>query len=98
MAQGHFSDQALKSATSLGGPPALSQVFIDGQHAIPRPAERHGLLGKVVLPLGGLAVLQHLLGRGLSHIDDGYFRKVRWSDFRRTRKRQGRGFSASPRS
>jgi hypothetical protein len=88
--QRHFADQTLKAAASFSGSSALAQVFVDGQHALPRPAEGHRLVRKSVLPRCGFTIVEDLVGRCLPHIDDGQLFQVRRTDLRSGRKRQRR--------
>jgi hypothetical protein len=68
--QGNLGQEALEAAPAVGRPAALSLVVVDDQDAIPRPPQGGGVIGEGVLPLPRLAVVEHLLGVGLAHVDD----------------------------
>ena len=71
MAQRYFRDEALEAGPVVGGPATLTLVVIDDEHAVLRPAERDGMVRQGILAFPRLAVLQDLLGAGLTHINQG---------------------------
>ena len=67
--QAHLRHQPLKPRALVGGLAALSLILVDHHDALGRPAQALGELRQSILPLARLAVLEHLLWRGLPHID-----------------------------
>src|SRR4029078_7021249 len=88
MVQSHFGDQALKAAPAFGGSTALPQVFVDNQDALTLPTEDYPLIGKTILPGGGLSMFQNLCGRRLPHIHDRELFQVAWQNLRGIRSTQ----------
>lgn len=61
--------QALEAAALYCGRTRDAQVLIDHDDALARPAERLGAALEVVLACRTLAMIAHLLQRGLSHVE-----------------------------
>src|SRR5262249_53367709 len=74
--------EALEAVASFGRRRTAALVFIDDEDAVGGPAEVHRPAGESVLSLRGLGVLANLLGRGLSHVDDGKAVEVTGLDLR----------------
>ena len=71
MLHGNFGQEALKSAPLVGRPAALPLIVVDDHDAIPGPSQGDRVVGEGVLPFPRLAMVEHLLGVGLSHVNDG---------------------------
>src|SRR5947209_2185237 len=65
-----LGQEALEAEPAFRGPAAAPLVLVDDDHPVRRPAQGDGAASQVVLQCGRLAMLEHLLGGGLPHIDD----------------------------
>ena len=70
MLHGNLGQEALESAPLVGRPAALPLVVVDDQDAIPGPSQGDRVVGEGVLPFPRFAVVEHLLGVGLAHVND----------------------------
>jgi hypothetical protein len=68
MFQAHLRHQALETRAIVGKPTAAGLILVNDHDSLCRPAQPLGELRQGVLPLAGLAVLDHLLRRRLPHI------------------------------
>ena len=96
MAQGHFRHQPLVARAIVGGLAAAGLILVDDDHALGRPAEPLRELRQGILPFARLAVLEHLLRRGLPHIHDREPIEVPISDLRRRPEAEGHGRRSRP--
>src|SRR6266545_7951184 len=64
-------DQPLEAVAALGGGARASQVLVDHDHLLGRPAQCDRPLAQRVLAVGGGGVLDHLPQGGLAHIQVG---------------------------
>src|SRR6516162_970482 len=67
----NFHIQVIKSGTFDERFARNTEVFIDGAHLIPVPAERNRFLDECVLPRGRLRMVLHLGRMRLTNVDDG---------------------------
>ena len=65
-----LGQESLESRASLGRLAALAEIVVDDDHLIARPSQLDGTVGEGVLPRGGFAMVEDLLGRGLPDVDD----------------------------
>ena len=65
-----LGQESLEAEPALRGLAAVPLVLVDDDHPVRRPAQGDGATSQVVLQGGRLAMLEHLLGGGLPHIDD----------------------------
>src|SRR5205807_9926112 len=98
--EGDLGQQRLKARPALGAGAAVALVFVDDGDNVAGPAQPDGPLRQGILPLGGLAVVEDLLGRGLADIDDGAAVEVMGLDLGTERARprerwRGRGSGIS---
>ena len=84
MLHGNFGEEALKSAPPVGRPAAPPLIVVDDQDAIPGPPQGDRMVGEGILPLPRFAMVEHLLGIGLAHVDDGEAIEVKIEDLRRS--------------
>jgi hypothetical protein len=70
-AHADVGDQPLEAVAALGGGARASQVLVDHDHLLGRPAQRDRPLAQRVLAVGGGGVLDHLAQGGLAHIQVG---------------------------
>jgi hypothetical protein len=80
LAQPDLGDQSLEALTAVAGGARPSQILVDHQHPISRPAKSDGALGQMILQLGAFLVLAHLTGSGLADVDVGQLGAVRRRD------------------
>src|ERR1700682_4550484 len=78
--QADLGEQVLKAESALDRLAAPSLIFIDDFHTALRPAQGGGAMYEGVLAIRRLAVIEHLLGRGLPDVDDGLTLQVPGSD------------------
>jgi hypothetical protein len=67
-AQTHITYEPLKPLAVRRGGAGLTEVRIDDDDLLDRPAERDGALAERILPLRALGVFQHLPERGLADV------------------------------
>ena len=70
-----FGDQVLEPLAVLVGS-GLTEVGVDHDNPLGRPAERHRPLAQCILAARALRVLDHLAHRGLAHIEVGVAAQV----------------------
>src|SRR5665213_2796995 len=75
--QSDFSQEPLVSRTVVRPRAAPPLVLIDDDHAFGRPTQDLGVIRQSVLPGRRFAILQHLLRRRLSYINNGELVEVR---------------------
>ena len=78
---GHVVGHLGKAVTRYHSRPGVGQIFIHDLNLRFRPAQLNGTLAQLILPLGGLAVDQHLRGRGLTDVHVGAASPMRVLDF-----------------
>jgi hypothetical protein len=61
----------MEAAPVCGALAAVPLVLIDEDHALPGPAQGHGVVREGILPFAGFAVFEDLLRCRLTDIDDG---------------------------
>jgi hypothetical protein len=66
----NLSQEALKSAPLVGRPGAPPLVVVDDHDAISGPSQGDCVIDEGVLPFPRVTVVEHLLGIGLSHVND----------------------------
>ena len=91
MLHGNLGQEALESASLVGRPATLSLVVVDDQDAIPGPSQGDRMVGEGVLPLPRFAMVEHLLGVGLAHVNDGDAIEVKVEDLRRSQDARAAG-------
>ena len=69
--QREIGQEPLEPRTALGRLAALAEVVVDDHDLVATPAEFDGAIGEGLLAGGGFAMIEDLLGRGLSDVDDG---------------------------
>src|SRR6185369_3939783 len=68
--EGDLGQQPLEAGSPFDGLATLTQVVVDGDDPVTRPAQRHGPVGQGVLAGGGLLVVEDLLRGRLADVDD----------------------------
>src|SRR5436309_2931529 len=71
LAQADLGHQSLKAFAVDTGGPRLSEIGINHDHLFDRPTEGDRLLAQGILPLGTLAVLEHLAQARLPDVEVG---------------------------
>ena len=71
MLHGNLGQDALESAPLIGGAAAEPLIVVDDQDAIPGPSPGGREVGEGILPFPRFAMVEDLLGIGLTHVDDG---------------------------
>src|SRR5271165_6511622 len=69
--QTHLGHQLLKSLAVRRRSCGLTEIAVDDNDALNRPAQSDGTLTKIILPDRALSVLKHLAQRGLPNIQVG---------------------------
>ena len=71
MVHGDLGQQALEAEPAVGRATALAEVFVDDEDPLGRPSQGHGMAAEgTILSRKRLSIVRHLLGGGLSDIDD----------------------------
>lgn len=70
MIEADLGQEPLEAEPAFRGPAAEALILVDHDDPVRRPAQGDGAAPQAVLQGGRLAMLEHLLGGGLPHIDD----------------------------
>jgi hypothetical protein len=76
MGECHFGGEPGKTGASHGAGAGKTEILIDDDDPFGGPAERAGLAGECVLPVGRFAIVLDLGGARLAQIDDGLARQM----------------------
>jgi hypothetical protein len=68
----------------------LGLILVDDFDAPLGPAQGNGVVGQGLLPLAGFAVFEDLVGRRLTHVDDGQTLPMTALDFAQAKPERGR--------
>ena len=70
MLHGNLGQDALESAALIGRPAAEPLIVVDDQDAIPGPSPGGREVGEGILPFSRFAMVEDLLGIGLTHVNN----------------------------